>query len=156
MIFFLKQNGNSKMNGKSVKPFSIPFPNTIYPFSSRNRKIPKVNKTVIRNETIRDFTVLFSSLIICMRWAKTRCAYPWSIHSTSRTLHPTGQVQLNALDQIGMAMGNSPPKKKSPQGSTRMLAGDISSPFPFLTEINLRRGSPSPLVVEIRIPLLLM
>jgi hypothetical protein len=116
MIFFLKQNGNSKMNGKSVKPFSIPFPNTIYPFSSRNRKIPKVNKTVIRNETIRDFPVLFSSLIICMRWAKTRCAYPWSIHSTSRTLHPTGQVQLNALDQIGMAMGNSPPKKKISTG----------------------------------------
>jgi hypothetical protein len=32
-----------KTNEKSVKPFSIPFPNTIYPFLFQNRKISKVN-----------------------------------------------------------------------------------------------------------------
>ena len=33
-----------KTNEKSAKPFSIPFPNTIYHFSFRNRKIPEVNE----------------------------------------------------------------------------------------------------------------
>jgi hypothetical protein len=54
-VFSRNKTVTVKTNEKSVKPFSIPFPNTIYLFSFRNRKIPEVNengrKNGIRNGT---------------------------------------------------------------------------------------------------------